>query len=130
MRKATPTLSISGSDSTGQSGIGADIQTIAALGGEARAAITCVGSYALPPKVVAGQVSSIISSSHPKAIKVGLVTDAETIRLLRNEVIATNRLVVAPGIFDSDGKQMVGDDVIEAFARYLIPEALLLMALG
>jgi len=127
VRKATPILSISGSDSTGQSGIQADIQTIAALGGHALTAVTCISDFALPSEVALAQVSSIISTFHPKAIKVGLVTDAETIRLLRNEVIATNRLVVAPGIFDSDGKQMVGDDVIEAFARYLIPEALLLM---
>jgi len=63
----------------------------------------------------------------PKAIKVGLVTDSETVRLLRNEVIACRRLVVAPGIFDANGKQMVGDDVVEAIARHLVPEASLLM---
>lgn len=127
MRKATPILSISGSDSTGQSGIQADIQTIAALGGHALTAITCVGDFALPSSVVVGQTSSIISTFHPKAIKVGLVTDAETIRLLRKEVIATNRLVVAPGIFDADGRQMIDDEAIKAIARYLVPEALLLM---
>lgn len=122
-----PILSINGSDSTGQSGIQSDIQTIAALEGYALTAITSAGKYALPADVVVGQTSSIISSFHPKAIKVGLVTDSETVRLLRNEVIATSRLVVAPGIFDSEGKQMVSDEVIKAFARYLIPEALLLM---
>ena len=122
-----PILSINGSDSTGQSGIQADIQTIAALGGYALTTITCAGGFALPSNVVVGQTSSIIETFHPKTIKVGLVTDCETVRLLRNEVIATSRLVVAPGIFDSEGKQMVSDDVIEAFARYLIPEALLLM---
>lgn len=122
-----PILSINGSDSSGQSGIQADIQTIAALGGYALTTITCAGGFALPANVVVGQTSSIISSFHPKAIKVGLVTDSETVRLLRNEVIATSRLVVAPGIFDSEGKQMVNDDVTKAFARYLIPEALLLM---
>ena len=127
MRKATPILSISGSDSTGQSGIQADIQTIAALGGHALTAVTCISDFALPSEVVLAQVSSIISTFHPKAIKVGLVTDAETIRLLRNEVIATRRLVVAPGIFDADGKQMIDDEAIKAIARYLIPEALLLM---
>ena len=127
MRKATPILSISGSDSTGQSGIQADIQTIAALGGHALTAVTCISDFALPSEVVLAQVSSIISTFHPKAIKVGLVTDAETIRLLRNEVIATRRLVVAPGIFDADGKQMIDDEAIKAIARYLVPEALLLM---
>ena len=118
-----PILSINGSDSSGQSGIGADIQTIAALGGYAVTAVTYAGDYALPSDVVLKQVAEIISALHPKAIKVGLVTDSETVRLLRGEVIACRRLVVAPGIFDSDGRQMVSDDVIEAIARYLIPEA-------
>lgn len=127
MRKTTPILSISGSDSTGQSGIQADIQTIAALGGHALTAVTCISDFALPSEVALAQVSSIISTFHPKAIKVGLVTDAETIRLLRNEVIATRRLVVAPGIFDADGKQMIDDEAIKAIAKYLVPEALLLM---
>ena len=131
-----PILSISGSDSTGLSGIQADIQTIAALGGYALTAITCIdplqtspskGRSSLPSDVVIGQVSSIIQNFHPKAIKVGLVTDSETVRLLRNEVIATSRLVVAPGIYDSDGRQMVGDEAIDAVAKYLVPEALLLM---
>ena len=122
-----PILSINGSDSTGQSGIGADIQTIAALGGYAVTAITCMGEYALPSDVVLKQVEESISMLHPKAIKIGLVTDSETVRLLRNEVIACRRLVVAPGIFDANGKQMVGDDVVEAIARHLVPEASLLM---
>ena len=129
-----PILSISGSDSTGQSGIQADIHTIAAVGGYALTAITGIGNYPLAPyslplapDIVVSQVSSIIDTFHPKAIKVGLVTDSKTIRLLRNEVIATSRLVVAPGIFDANGTQMIDDEAIEAIARYLIPEALLLM---
>ena len=138
-----PILSISGSDSTGQAGIQADIQTIAALGGHALTAITSVTwppsnspegerTKAFPREgldgaAILGQVEGIISTFHPKAIKVGLVTDAETIRLLRNEVIATNRLVVAPGIFDADGRQMIDDEAVKAIAKYLVPEALLLM---
>lgn len=127
MRTIPYIFSINGSDSTGQSGIGADIQTVAALGGHALTAITCVEDYALPSEVVLKQVEEVISTFHPKAIKVGLMTDSKTVRLLRDEVIACRRLVVAPGIFDSDGRQMVNDDVIETIAHYLVPEALLLM---
>ena len=150
-----PILSINGSDSSGQSGIGADIQTIAALGGYAVSAVTCICTHAtemeqgardkgqeatdihsispapcllpLAPDIVVKQVEKSISLLHPKAIKVGLVTDSETVRRLRNEVIACRRLVVAPGIFDADGKPMVSDDVVEAIKRHLVPEALLLM---
>ncbi len=150
-----PILSINGSDSTGQSGIGADIQTIAALGGYAVTAVTCISTLAtkmeqgargmgqedtdihsishascplpLAPDIVLKQVEKSISLLHPKSIKVGLVAESETVRRLRDEVIACRRLVVAPGIFDADGRQMVSDDVIEAIKRYLVPEALLLM---
>ncbi len=122
-----PILSINGSDSIGQAGIGADIQTIAALGGYAVSAVSCVGDYSLPSDTVLKQVGDIISTLHPKAIKVGLVTDSETVRRLRDEVIACRRLVVAPGIFDADCKPMVSDDVVEATKRHLVPEALLLM---
>ena len=122
-----PILSINGSDSSGQSGIGADIQTIAALGGYAVSAVTCIGDYTLPSDVVLKQAEKSISTLHPKAIKAGLVTDSETVRMLHDEVIACRRLVVAPGIYDAEGRQMVSDDVIEAIARYLVPEALLLM---
>ena len=149
MRTAPAILCINGSDSTGQSGIQADVQTIAALGGYAVTAVTCIawppssssegkafalsplgkseGGCALDGAVVLSQVSSIINTLHPKAIKVGLVTESETIRLLRDEVIATSRLVVAPGIYDAEGRQMIGDEAIEAVRRYLVPEALLLM---
>ena len=155
MKVRTPILSINGSDSTGQSGIQADIQTIAALGGYAVTAVTCISTLAtkmkqgargmgqedtdihsispapcllpLAPDIVVKQVEKSISLLHPKAVKVGLVTDSETVRRLRNEVIACRRLVVAPGIFDADGKPMVSDDVVEAIKRHLVPEALLLM---
>ena len=127
MRTIPYIFSINGSDSTGQSGIGSDIQTIAALGGHALTAITCIEDYALPSEVVLKQVEEVISTFHPKAIKVGLVTDSETVQRLRDEVIACRRLVVAPGIFDADCKPMVSDDVVEATKRHLVPEALLLM---
>ncbi len=143
MRTVPPILTISGSDCTGQSGIQADIQTIAALGGYALTALTCIACQgakgkeqdnslirqivSLSTDIVLPQVSTVINTFHPKAIKVGLVTDSETIRLLRKEVIATSRLVIAPGIYDANGKQMIDDEAIEAVARYLIPEALLLM---
>lgn len=122
-----PILSINGSDSSGRSGIQADIQTIAALGGYALTAISCVGGYALPTDVLLSQVNNILTTLHPRAIKIGLLKDCETIRFLRDEVVATSRLVLAPGIFDTEGKQMVSDNVIDAVSKCLLPEALLLM---
>ena len=131
-----PILSISGSDSTGQSGIQADIKTIAALGGYAVTAVSCISVQSgngvrqmtdLPVALAMDQVRTIMSDAHPRAVKVGLVRDAEMIRQLRGEVIACPRLVVAPGIYSSDGSLMMGQEAIVALKRYLIPEAMLLM---
>lgn len=136
MKTATPILSISASDSTGQSGIQSDIQTIAALGGYSLTAIACLSIKAgneartirsLPADLVVEQTAAIIRHAHPKAIKVGLIADGNTIRRLRQEVIASPRLVIAPGIFDSDGTQMISDDAIRNIALHLVPEALLVM---
>ena len=132
-----PILTAGGSDSTGQSGIGADIQTIAALGGHPLAAVTCLAIQdthgqrsiqSLSARLVCEQVGAIIRNQHPRAIKVGLIGgDSETVRLLRDEVIACSRLVVAPGIFDSDGHRMVDEAVVQALLRHLVPEAMLLV---
>ena len=129
-------LTIGGSDSTGESGIQADIKTIAALGGRALTAVTCItlqreGRIAeitnLPAELVMNQVEAIISDAHPKAIKIGLVCDADVVRQIRNEVIACRNLVVAPGIYSSDGSQMADELTVAAIRKYLIPEARLLM---
>ena len=92
------------------------------------------GRLSLPSDVVVGQVEGIISTFHPKAIKVGLVTDSETIRLLCRDAPWRVRyapwrfpLVVAPGIFDANGRQLIDDEAINAIARYLVPDARLLM---
>lgn len=132
----TPILSVSGSDSTGQSGIQADIKTIAALGGYAVTAVSCVTvqdncgvkqMFDLPADIVVEQAKSIISDVHPKAIKIGLVRDSDAVKRLRNEVIGCSKLVVAPGIYASDGTMIVDESAIVAIACYLIPQATLLM---
>lgn len=129
-------LTIGGSDCTGDSGIQADIKTIAALGGRAMTAVTCItvqkeGKIAeitnLSSELVMNQVAAIISETHPKAIKIGLVRDADVVRQIYEEVIACRNLVVAPGIYSSDGLQMANELTVAAIRRYLIPEARLLM---
>lgn len=136
MKNLTPILSISGSDSTGQSGIQADIKTIAALGGYAVTAVSSIAVqnsrgveeiYDVSADVVISQVASIMEDVHPRAVKVGLVRDAETIRRLRSEVIGSRRLVVTAGIFASDGSSLMTDEAIHSVKTYLIPSADLLM---
>lgn len=141
MLTQSPILTISGSDSTGLSGIQADIKTIAALGGHPLSAVTCITShdsnrhvdnkkiriFDLPPRVVAGQTAAIIEDAHPVCVKVGLIRGAEAVRAVRNEIVGCKHIVVAPGIFATDGTMLVDDATVRAIKRYLIPEADLLM---
>ncbi|MBM6992058.1 MAG: bifunctional hydroxymethylpyrimidine kinase/phosphomethylpyrimidine kinase [Prevotella sp.] len=136
MKLLTPVLSITGSDNTGAAGIQADIKTITALGGNALTAVTTVtvqdsggiqSILDLPRDMVVGQVKAIIDDHHPRAVKVGMVRDAETIRALKHEIIGCPQIVLVPGIVTSHGRRLLSDDAIDAWRRELIPEATLLL---
>ena len=129
-------LSINGSDSTGYSGIQADIKTISALGGYALTAVTAVtvqdrhgiqNILDLPTSVLIGQVKSIVADHHPCSIKIGMVRNAESARILRNEIVGCKNIVLVPGILSSRGDRLMSDEAIAALQRYLIPEASLLI---
>lgn len=123
----TLVLSINASDSIGHVGIQADIRTITSLGLYAVSAITSIDSNDLPSDLIMTQVRNIVASMHPKVVKIGLIRDANTIKMIRNEVIGAQRIVLAPGIFSSDGTLLMPEDTIEAMKRHLIPIASILI---
>ena len=84
-------LTITGSDSTGGSGVQADIRTIAALGGYAVSAVTSVtvqntlgiqAFYDLPAEIVRGQIEAIINDMEPDTVKVGMIRTTETLAVV------------------------------------------------
>ena len=135
MKIITPILTISGSDGIGSSGIQADIKTITSLGGDAMTVITCMALndgkgmkwHRLHKDVIVDQARTIMDTMHPKAAKIGLIQNPQTIKAVRDEVIGCKRIVCAPGIFSSDGSQLIDDESIRAITTYLIPESTLLM---
>ena len=135
MKIITPILTISGSDCIGSSGIQADIKTITSLGGEAMTIITCMALndghetkwHMFHKDVIEDQAKAIMSTTLPKAVKVGLIRHPQTIKTVRDEIIGCRRIVCAPGIFASDGSQLIDDESIRAIITYLIPESTLLM---
>ncbi len=135
MKLMTPILGITGSDNTGVSGIQADIKTITALGGYALTAVTSVtvqdshgisSIMDLPLNMVVGQVKAIVNEHRPKAIKVGMVRDVDTICALRHEIVGCPRIVLVPSILNSHGKQLMSQPAINAWKQELIPEATLI----
>ena len=132
MNSPTAILTITGSDNTGVSGIQADIKTIEAMKGYALTAVTAVtiqntggmlNIMDLPKDMVVGQVKAIVDEYHPKAIKIGLLRDAETIEAVRNEVIGCRHIILVPGILNSQGQQLMKEATLEAWKQILIPEA-------
>ena len=136
MNTLTPILTITGSDNTGGTGIQQDIKTISAMGGHALTAITSITIqddkhikriFDLPFHVVLRQVQSIISTQHPKAIKMGMIRDVETIIELSKEVEHCDNLIIVPGILSSKGEYLMSMEAIHAWKTFLIPKAKLLI---
>ena len=136
MPQLIPILTINGSDGAGVVGVQADVRTISALGGYALTAITSVTTQDengetsindLSSEMIIGQVRAIVKESHPKVVKVGLVRDASTVKMLKNEVIAAQSIVLVPGVFSSEGKQLVSDEVVSAIKKHLLPMTTLLI---
>ena len=131
-----PVLSITGSDSTGKAGIQSDIKTISAMGGYALTAITSVtvqnsqgihNIHDLPEELIVSQVKAIIEDVHPRAVKVGLLRNAELIKPLRDEIVACRNIVCDPGIMSSDGTLLCTSEAVERIKCHIIPETTILV---
>lgn len=129
-------LSITGSDSTADAGIGADIRTISALGGRALVAITSVmlnfehselPAYDMPPHLVSEQIRVAVQECRPKAVKVGLVRDPQTIALLPGHLASLGNRVMVPSIVDSYGRCILSPEAMHAWMEHLLPLASLLI---
>ncbi len=125
-------LTITGSDSTGGSGVQADIRTIASLGCTPLSAITSITVqntlgiqefYDLPPQVVGGQIDAIVNDVQPQAVKVGMVRRTETLAVI---VEALRRyhpqfVIYDPVLFSSRGDQLMGEDMLRQARAQLFP---------
>lgn len=132
MEKKTTILSITGSDSTGGSGIQADIKTITSLGAYAATAITSVTAqdtegiqqlYDIPANVLEAQIHSAMNVLRPTAVKVGMLRTVE-------QVIAVDQLlkefqpqfvVLDVVVISSKGKMLMPLEVVKAVIELLFP---------
>ena len=88
MEKKTTILTITGSDSTGGSGVQADIKTITMLGAYAATAITSVTAqdtegirqlYDIPAEVLDMQIRAVLNDLKPNAVKIGMLRNVEQV---------------------------------------------------
>ena len=130
-------LTIAGSDCSGGAGIQADIKTISALGCYAASAITAVtvqntqgvtAVHAVPPEIVAGQIRAVMDDIKPKAVKIGMVNDAETIKAIADALADYDieHIVVDPVMVSTSGSKLMHDDAIKVFIEKLLPMSTLI----
>lgn len=134
-------LSISASASTPNAGLQADLRTIRDLGADGVTAITSVtvldaddphsnassDIHPLPASVIEGQIRAIYAEGCPQAIKIGMINDPDTIRMVRQEVVGCPRIVCSLSILSSRGGCLMTNEAIHAYRQYLIPICTLLM---
>ena len=137
-----PILTIAGSDSSGGAGIQADLKTIQALGGYGMSAITAltaqntlgVGAvHPVPPEFVAKQITAVLDDISPKAIKTGMLANAEIIAAVaqclkkygQNQQAERGgmKLIIDPVMIAKGGASLLEENAVVALKEKLLPLA-------
>ncbi len=127
-------LSIAGSDSSGGAGIQADLKTIEAHHLFAQTAITALtaqnttgvfGVFDAPADFVAQQIDVVFDDIRPDAVKIGMVSQAQTVRAIAQALVRNNakNIVVDPVMVATSGARLIADDALDALCAELIPLA-------
>lgn len=75
----------------------------------------------LPEDIVISQLKALLRDVRPKAVKVGLIRQANAIHDIRDEIVGCRHIVSAPGILSSRGEQLMTADAVSEYARLLFP---------
>jgi hydroxymethylpyrimidine/phosphomethylpyrimidine kinase len=130
-------LSIAGSDSGGGAGLQADLKSFAALGVHgltAVAALTAQTSQGvvavhLPPvDFLRTQILALLDDFDVRAIKIGMLADAERIECVARVLADRPQLpvVLDPVMVASSGAQLLDSEAVETLRRRLLPLATVL----
>ena len=118
-------LTIAGSDCSGGAGVQADIKTISAIGCYAASAITAVtvqntlgvkDVFAIPAEVVKAQIEAVLNDLPIEAIKIGMVTDGNIIKMLTELLPQYPNIPVVfdPVLVSSNGYPLVEPKTLDA----------------
>ena len=132
MKTIQPILTITGSDSTGGSGVQADIRTISELGGYAVSAITSItvqntlgiqAFFDVPAEIVSGQIEAIMNDIQPSIVKVGMIRRVETLDVVIDALTKyrPDYIIYAPAIWSSNGDALMTEDVVSQIKYRLLP---------
>lgn len=127
-------LTIAGSDSCGGAGIQADLKTFSAHEVFGMSVITAVtaqntqGVFAvqdISPEIIQKQIEVIFDDIEVDAIKVGMVSRTETIKIIAETLskYSVENLVVDPVMVSKSGFHLLQPDAKEALISHLLPLA-------
>ena len=125
-------LTIAGSDSGGGAGIQADIKTMSALGAFATSAITAVtvqntlgvsGIHDVPCEIVEAQIEAVLSDFQVKAIKIGMINQADLVKVIANAIkkYRIENVVLDPVMVATSGDKLMQNSTIEKIKTELFP---------
>lgn len=138
MKKTLNTaLTIAGSDSSGGAGIQADLKTMTVLGVYGMSAITALTAQntmgvtdimEVTPEFLAAQLDSIFRDIYPDAIKIGMVSSKDIIKVISQKLKEYDayNIVVDPVMVATSGSKLLKDEAIEYLEKELFPLADLL----
>ena len=132
-------LTITGSDSTGGSGVQADIKTISELGGYAVSAITSITVqntlgiqefFDIPAEIVSGQIEAIMNDMQPNIVKIGMIRKVETLDVVIDALTKyrPDYIIYAPVIWSSNGDALMTEDVVSQIKYRLLPMCSVIVA--
>lgn len=139
MKEIQPILTITGSDSTGGSGVQADIKTISELGGYAVSAITSITVqntlgiqefFDIPAEIVSGQIEAIMNDIQPRIVKLGMIRRVDTLAVLIDALTKyrPDYIIYDPIIWSSNGDALMTEDVVSQIKYRLLPLCSLIVA--
>ena len=127
-------LTIAGSDCSGGAGIQADLKTMTAHKVYGMSVITALtaqntmGVYDIleaTPEFVAKQLDSIFTDIRPDAIKIGMVSNSEIIKVIVDKLVEYNahNIVVDPVMVATSGSRLLNDNATDVLIHQLLPLA-------
>ncbi len=127
-------LTIAGSDCSGGAGIQADLKTMLANGVYGMSAITALtaqnttGVSAImnvTPEFLGQQLDSIFTDIFPDAVKIGMVSDKELIRMIAAKLrqYQPKNIVIDPVMVATSGARLIAEDAVAVLKQELFPLA-------
>lgn len=127
-------LTIAGSDCSGGAGIQADLKTMLANGVYGMSAITALTAQNttgvdaimnVTPEFLAQQLDCIFTDIFPDAVKIGMVSDKELIKVIADKLwqYQPKNVVIDPVMVATSGARLIAEDAVEVLKKELFPLA-------